>query len=515
MKIIDVSRFSEHYNVRVLTVRDMEDILWLMKHNEQYFRYSGGECSAEQVMRDMAALPPGKSPTDKRYVGYYDGDYLVAVLDFVDGYPDSDTAYIGFFMLDHLSRGEGKGTAIMEKLIIHCWELGYKRVMLGWEKANPQSSRFWQRMCFEPLREVEMPQGTVVEGQRLAPKAKKEWGFGEFLLEQAKLHPSMQARDALKLCYQAAHGAEHGITDPAAARKWLRQEMSAAETHGHWRLYEQISPGLCRVDLGAWKNRKMDWKWLYNMFVSAKGTGEIEPMLKMVEDYAAEGKLPFSEEDWKAELETWDGGPVSHSEAYRAAEKPHYRIVPMRFANAMRVMEKMAEYPEGCCVAIDGRSNSGKSTLAAALEEATEAGVVHMDDLCTPASRGQVTSLGLPGGNVNYHLFRREVLPHIHRPEAFSYPYYDARCIKLAGRRRVRRSKWRIVEGSYSQHSVFGGYMDIRVFVTTDIPTQRRRLIARDGEDMAASYFWIWLPQEEEYFDFFKLDEKADVLIKT
>jgi len=112
MKNIDVSRFSERYNVRVLTVRDMEDILWLMKNNELYFHYSGSECSPEQVMRDMTALPPGKSPTDKRYVGYYDRDYLVAVLDFVDGYPDSDTAYIGFFMLDHLSRGEGIGAAL-------------------------------------------------------------------------------------------------------------------------------------------------------------------------------------------------------------------------------------------------------------------------------------------------------------------------------------------------------------------------------------------------------------------
>lgn len=515
MKNVDITRFSDFYKVRRLSAEDAENVHWLTEHHEIYYAHSGRERSVEQILRDMEALPPGKSAEDKYYLGYFEDDYLVAVLDFVDGYPDVDTAYIGFFMLDHLSQGKGKGASLIEKLCIYCTELGYRRVMLGWDKGNHQSSSFWRKMGFVPVKEVEQEHGVIVVAERVLPEAKKEKCFADFVLEQAKMHPSMQPRDALKLCYQAAHGAEHAMTDVSGTRKWLREELKSVSPVGKWRLYEQISPELCRIDLGAWKFWDMKWQWLFNMFTFSEGSGDIEPLLDSVRSLAERGGLPFTGADWEKELDGWDGGAVSHSEAYRSAEQPHYRIVPMRCVTALRVLQKMAQYPEGCVVAIDGRSNSGKSTLGSMLAEITEGGLIRMDDLLSPASRMQVVSKGMPGGNVNYAMFQREVLPNLSSEKAFSYPYFANHSLVINRKRRVRRSIYRIVEGSYSQHVVFGDYMDIRVFMRCDKATQRRRVIAREGEDMAASYFHIWIPQEEEYFDFFKLWEKADVLIET
>ena len=36
----------------------------------------------------MKALPPNKEAFDKYYLGYYDGEKLIAVMDFILGYPD-------------------------------------------------------------------------------------------------------------------------------------------------------------------------------------------------------------------------------------------------------------------------------------------------------------------------------------------------------------------------------------------------------------------------------------------
>ncbi len=48
----------------------------------------------------------------------------------------------------------------------------------------------------------------------------REWFCG-----QIDGHPSMEAQDLMKLCFQAAFGAEHLVTDPEAAEGYLREEF--------------------------------------------------------------------------------------------------------------------------------------------------------------------------------------------------------------------------------------------------------------------------------------------------
>ncbi len=515
MKNIDISRFSQLYEVRRLGVGDAETVFALASENKQFYEHSDRACSIEGICSDMELLPPGKEAVHKYYLGFYEYGYLIAVMDFIDGYPDEDTAYIGFFMLDECMQGKKIGTSMIERICLYCEELGYRRVMLGYEKANTQASGFWESMGFESLREIMREHGIIVVAERNLGASRTQRSFAQCLREQSRIHPSMQARDALKICYQAAFGAEHGVSEPAAARKYLRDELKSLPWRCASRFYEQISPELCRVNLQAWKNRELKWQWLYNMFALAKGTGDIAPYLAEVGKLAADGELPFTAEEWETELGAWDGKPVSHSESYREAENPAYRIVPMRFVNSLRVLQAMAEYPDGCIVAIDGNSNSGKTSLAEALAEITGAGVVHMDDFCMPAGRSEVERLGLPGGNIAYDLFKREVLPNLRSGKAFSHLTFDCSRIRVGGKKRVRSSPYRIVEGSFSQHSIFGSYMDVRVFMSVDKAEQRRRVLLRDGDRLAPSYFSVWIPMEDEYFQFFNLKEKSDVVIAT
>ena len=61
-------------------------------------------------------------------------------------------------------------------------------------------------------------------------------------------------------------------------------------------------------------------------------------------------------------------------------------------------------------IAVDGRCASGKTTLAATLEEETGCNVVHMDDFFLRPEQRTPQRLAEPGGNVDYERFRQEVI---------------------------------------------------------------------------------------------------------
>ena len=87
------------YKARKLTEADVPGILDLYLENTEYFKHCLPSPSYETIKEDLAALPPGKEAADKYFIGIFDGNFLVAVMDLIDRYPDSRTAFIGLFMV--------------------------------------------------------------------------------------------------------------------------------------------------------------------------------------------------------------------------------------------------------------------------------------------------------------------------------------------------------------------------------------------------------------------------------
>ena len=114
----------------------------------------------------MTLLPPGAAPEDKYFLGYFRGDRLAAVLDLIDGYPSAETAYIGLFMVDGRFSGQGIGSRLVEELLEELKTAGFSRVRLAYQKANPQSTRFWTKNGFQPVEEKPHPYGTMLVAVR-------------------------------------------------------------------------------------------------------------------------------------------------------------------------------------------------------------------------------------------------------------------------------------------------------------------------------------------------------------
>ena len=337
---------------------------------------------------------------------------------------------------------------------------------------------------------------------------------------QAGLHPAMRPRDALKACYQAAFGAEHMIADPASARRYLHEEMRACPADAALPLTEALSPDTCRVNLSAWKASGLPESLPAEVFLRScaprtDGMERFSSCLRVVDRLAAAGELPFSAADWQAgKREYLDEGvrPVHHSDAYRAAEHPAYRVVSFRYARALRLLAALGG-DRLQIIALDGRCASGKSTLADDLASLAGASTVHMDDFFLPAALRTPERLGAPGGNVHIERFRDEVLPGLRGGAAFAYRRFDCGKMALDGLRDVPASDLYIVEGAYSCHPALGAYMTLRAFSDIDPETQRARILRREGKAGLERFLTRWIPMEERYIAAFGIREKADLIL--
>ena len=146
---IDIQSFSNQYFVRRMEKNDLARIYALCSKNSLYYQYCPPAVTKQSIIDDMNALPPNKSLVDKYYLGYFDSDKLIAVMDFIMAYPDEKTAFIGFFMTDLSVQNSGIGSKIINDLCLYLKTLALSEVRLGWVKGNPQAEHFWHKNSFK------------------------------------------------------------------------------------------------------------------------------------------------------------------------------------------------------------------------------------------------------------------------------------------------------------------------------------------------------------------------------
>ena len=75
----------------------------------------------------------------------------------------------------------------------------------------------------------------------------------------------------------------------------------------------------------------------------------------------------------------------------------------------------------------------------------------------------------------------------------------------------VTPKKISIIEGSYSHHPYFGDPYDLKIFLHVSPEVRRQRILARPGF-LQKRFFEEWVPMEQQYFEAFSIEEKADQL---
>ena len=150
---MNVSLMSNEYQVRQLLEEDVPAIYQLCSANHLYYEYCPPFVTEKGIKEDMVALPPHTTMQDKYFIGFYDANKLIAVLDLISGYPKPSIAFIGFFMTDTSVQGKGIGSKIIAYLCDYLKAQNYQTVQLAWVKGNPQAEHFWLKNGFVKFKE--------------------------------------------------------------------------------------------------------------------------------------------------------------------------------------------------------------------------------------------------------------------------------------------------------------------------------------------------------------------------
>ena len=98
---MNINSLSQKYSVRKLDENDVDII---------YDQYHPPFVTRESILDDMGALPPGKGYDDKFYVGFFENDSLVGLMDLILDYPEKEISFIGLFMTDTRYQNRGVGS---------------------------------------------------------------------------------------------------------------------------------------------------------------------------------------------------------------------------------------------------------------------------------------------------------------------------------------------------------------------------------------------------------------------
>lgn len=151
--------------------------------------------------------------------------------------------------------------------------------------------------------------------------------FEAVLLAHAKRYPLMRPQDYGKLAYQSEFGPEHMVADEQSAACLILSEWQAVESGAVLKNPEPIGNGLCRFHLTAGMLSPQRAAALAKLFSQSarEHTGTREGLEKRIAVLARQSVDGMGA--WFADWREQGFPPVHHSDIFRAAYRPHYRVV--------------------------------------------------------------------------------------------------------------------------------------------------------------------------------------------
>ena len=165
--MIDLDKLFRNYKVKRFKDEDIDEIFSFCMSNPMYYEMCGNTLTRDNIRSDLKLVPDGIDLKDKYYIGLYDYDRLICIIDFVGNYPDTDNIFIGFFMVDGLIGNKGIGSNIIDELVDSFKKMRYKSIRLAYDRENPQSSHFWKKNGFVKIGEKKHEYGNMIIAERI------------------------------------------------------------------------------------------------------------------------------------------------------------------------------------------------------------------------------------------------------------------------------------------------------------------------------------------------------------
>lgn len=339
--------------------------------------------------------------------------------------------------------------------------------------------------------------------------------FKKILRHHIESYPKHTLVDLYKMIYQSECGGGHIIVDLDQHLHFLIQELKLSKDKP-LKEFEKLDEKVYRLYLDGLYD-KIDPKTIERMVI--KSSNDLKCDFSYIQD-KLEMLFELKPEAETAKFISYVTNlkyPIySHSEVYREAYEPHYRIVSKDLAFYLDIFKKIDQIQKekkNPVIAIDGMTTSGKTYLAKLIQSIYPADIVSVDDFFLQEDQKTEDRLNEIGGNLDYERFQSDVLDKLDN-DSFSYKPYDCQSKAFNEPKKIKRNQMTIIEGSYSLRVPFRRYYDLAIYLSLDPEIQQERLTIRN-KHMIDQFMKLWVPKENLYREKEETDLYADLLFDT
>lgn len=164
--LINLINHLPEWKAETIKEENLQDALEVLNTNiAGYYADTQEELpTLENLRQDIQALPPGCTLEEKVFILLYRDDSPIAIIDYVENYPDTRSGYIGLFLLRHSVQKQGLGKKLFVSLEPSCHQ-NRKAAAWSWDAMKPTMAGH----CF-----LEMPWDLRKSAAR-EEKAVMEW----------------------------------------------------------------------------------------------------------------------------------------------------------------------------------------------------------------------------------------------------------------------------------------------------------------------------------------------------
>lgn len=137
------------FNIELVTLDNMNHYENIFYCNQEYYFITDGHPAAKQDC--IETIEYGNAfPEDLCYcIGFSLNGEAVALLSIFEGYPETDTLYIGLFLMSEKFKRKSIGTKIITALIDESFHTQYNSIKLSVQDNNISGYSFWCKLGFK------------------------------------------------------------------------------------------------------------------------------------------------------------------------------------------------------------------------------------------------------------------------------------------------------------------------------------------------------------------------------
>jgi len=185
----------------------------------------------------------------------------------------------------------------------------------------------------------------------------------------------------------------------------------------------------------------------------------------------------------------------------------------------IRRITALAQSTTPLVVAIDGRSGTGKSTLAACIARVVGATVVDQDDFYSGGSLEDWRALTVSGKVdrvIDWRRVRTQVLEPLRAGKMASWHPFDWESMAGLAAQTISVSPSPIVilDGAYSSRHELADLVDLSILVVLPEADRRKRLLIREGEVYVDAWQSVLDDAEAHYFGTLRPPDLFDTVIE-